>query len=74
MLKRLFKLIAIVCLVAFVPYLAYLLLKYSYPTFVFLGDNPIYINWLLGVLVIAVIVGVGLIIRMIYEYVRYGNI
>lgn len=74
MLKRLFKLIAIVCLVAFVPYLAYLLLKYSYPTFVFLGDNPIFINWLLGVLVIAVILGIWAIIKMIYTYIRYGSI
>lgn len=77
MLKRLFKLIAIVCFIVFVPYLAYLLINEVYPEFIFLphGDNyygTIVIGWLLGLLAICLVLAVVVIVVMTYTYIRYG--
>ena len=77
MLKRLFKLIAIVCLIVFVPYLIFLGVNQIYPEFIFIfkGDDYyqiIFMNWLLGILVGSTVIGIFLIMKMIYLYIRYG--
>ena len=77
MLKRLFKLIAIVCFIVFVPYLAYLLINEVYPDFIFIphGDDDygvFVLRWLLGILAIGFVSAAVLIVGMTYTYIRYG--
>ncbi len=77
MLKRLFELIAIVCLIVFVPYLAFLLVDTIYPDFIFIphGDDDygvFVLRWLLCILAIGVVSAAVLIVGMTYTYIRYG--
>ena len=77
MLKRLFELIAIVCLIVFVPYLAFLLVDTIYPDFIFIphGDDDygvFVLRWLLGILAIGFVSAAVLIVGMTYTYIRYG--
>lgn len=77
MLKRLFELIAFVCLIVFAPYLAFLLVDTIHPDFIFIphGDDDygtIVMRWLLGVLAIVFVSAAVLIVGMTYTYVRYG--
>jgi len=76
MRKRLFVLIAIICLIVFIPYLVFLLINAIYPDFIFIPHKDDYgiviLRWLLGILAIGLVSGVTLIIGMTYNYVRYG--
>jgi hypothetical protein len=74
MLKRILYVILTGISIVILPYLLLLVISKLTSNALGLTDMPIVIGWLLCVTFILAAIGLGILLKLLYSYIRYGKI